>query len=168
MEQPYTLKQELNLLDPKRLRLYLDEFEELTVELDGVPRPVTALRAFPLTAADQFVILRHSDGSELGAIRNTSDLNPDSRRVLAAELERNYFTPRIVQVNAIEVNYHVPKWDVQTDRGPRIFEIRSTRRDILTLSGGRILIRDADGNRYEIPDYHRLDPVSQGLIETQI
>lgn len=88
--------------------------------------------------------------------------------MLAAELERNYFTPRIVQVNAIEVNYHVPKWDVQTDRGPRIFEIRSTRRDILILSGGRILIRDADGNRYEIPDYHRLDPVSQALIETQI
>ncbi len=168
MGQPYNLKQELNLLDPKRLRLTLDEFEDLTLELEGVSRPVTALRAFPLTAADQFVILKDSDDNELGAIRNTADLDPDSRRVLVRELERNYFTPKIVQVNAIEENFHIPKWDVETDRGPRVFEIRSSRRDVRVLGAGRILIRDADGNCYKIPDYRRLDPISRTIVDSQI
>jgi hypothetical protein len=169
MEQPFALKQELNLLDPKRLRLYLDPFEDLTLELEGLlHKPVTVVRAFPVTAGDRFIILKDREGEEIGIIRDASDLDPKSRAALTAELERVYFTPRITCVNDIEEQFHVPKWDVETDRGPRVFEIRSSRRDVRILSGGRILIRDADGNQYEIPDYRKLDPVSRALIEGQI
>ena len=61
----------------------------------------------------------------------------------------------------------MPRWQVETDRGPRTFEIRSSRRDMRVLSAGRILIRDADGNLYEVPDYRQLDPQSRALVETQ-
>lgn len=44
--------------------------------------------------------------------------------------------------------------------------MQETLRDVLTA--GRVLIRDADGNPYEIQDYRRLDPASQELIEGQI
>ncbi|MDP6779089.1 MAG: DUF1854 domain-containing protein [Candidatus Latescibacteria bacterium] len=170
MEQPepYKLEQELNLLDPKSVKLYLNDFEDLILEIDGSAREVVPFRAFPLTGVDQFIALRNTDEEEIGMIRDMADLDADSRRALHAELERAYFTPRITQVNAVEENFHVPKWDVETDRGPRVFEIRSSRSDVRVMASGRILFRDADGNRYEIPDYRRLDPISRSLVETQV
>ena len=172
MEAEYALKQELNVLDPKRLRLLLDAFEDMTLELEGrgTFKPVTAIRAFPITDSDRFIILKDGDGKEIGIILNLADLDPLSRAVLAAELERVYFTSRIVLVHNIEEEYHIPKWEVETDRGPRVFEIRSGRHnnDVRSLGSGRILIRDADGNQYEIPDYRQLDPISRALVEGQI
>ena len=84
-----------------------------------------------------------------------------------AELERSYFTAAIVRVEAIEVEYHVPTWTVATNRGPRRFELRSSRRDLRVL-GWRVLIRDADGNRYEIPDLRRLDEASRALVDQHV
>ena len=165
MDQPYNLHQELDLLDPERIRLSFDDFEDLTLERDGDRQPVTVVRAFPLTAEGEFIVLRDAKGNELGAVRNASDLEPESRRALTAALERAYFTPKILRVNVITEEFHIPTWEVETDRGPRTFDIRSSRRDIRILSAGRILIRDADGNRYEIPDYRRLDPASRALVE---
>ena len=168
-QEPYKLEEELNLLEPKKIKFYLNDFEDLILEIDGsTTHEVTPYRAFPLTATDQFIALRNAEDEELGMVRNMSDLDSDSRRALHAELERAYFTPRITQVNAVEENFHVPKWDVETDRGPRVFEIRSSRSDVRVMASGRILFRDADGNRYEIPDYRRLDPISRSLVETQV
>ncbi|OGG54942.1 MAG: hypothetical protein A3F84_06920 [Candidatus Handelsmanbacteria bacterium RIFCSPLOWO2_12_FULL_64_10] len=172
MEQEYALKQELNLLDPKGLRLFIDEFEDLTLDMKdrGTFKPVTAMRAFPITDRDRFIILKDQEGQEIGIVRDASDLDPKSRAALIAELERVYFMPKITFVHNIEEQFHIPKWEVETDRGPRVFEIRSGRhnQDLRSLGSGRILIRDADGNQYEIPDYRKLDPVSQTLIESQI
>ena len=95
-------------------------------------------------------------------------LDAESGGVLAAELERTYFRPEITAVHAITEQYHVPTWQVDTDRGPRRFEIRSSRRDIRIMPHCRILIRDADGNHYEIPDYRRLDQASRALVENQV
>ena len=97
-----------------------------------------------------------------------AELDPSSRQVLEAELERIYFTPRIPRIHSIEVNFRIPKWEVETDRGRRVFEISSSRSDIRALGGGRVLIRDADGNQYEIPDYRRLDQASRVLVENQV
>lgn len=55
-----------------------------------------------------------------------------------------------------------------TDRGDRIFDVQSRNTDIHLLDGGRILIRDADNNRYEIPDYRKLSKKSYNLLEGEI
>jgi len=36
------------------------------------------------------------------------------------------------------------------------------------LAGDRVLIRDVDGNLYEIPDHRQLDSQSRTIIDTQI
>ncbi len=168
MHEEYHLEQELTLLDPGRIRLFLDEYNDLILDRADGRLPVTAHRAFPLTAAGQFIVLKDDDGSEVGLIREIAGLDEESRTVLESDLERTYFAPAILQVNKLEENFHIPKWDVETDSGHRVFEVRSRRRDIRIMSGGRILLRDADGNRYEIPDYRRLDPVSRAFVETLI
>lgn len=168
MEKPRALHDELNLLDPNEVRLFLDEFEDLVLERGGEHRTVSAVRAFPLSAESEFIVLRDENGDEVGTVRKLAELDPASRSVLSAELEKAYFRPQILQVYEIEENFHIPKFDVETDRGPRVFEIRSQQRDIRVMSNGRVLIRDADGNLYEIPDYRQLDPVSQSLVEDYI
>ncbi len=114
--QIYDLMQELTLLDPKRVRLFRDEFEALYLqEGDSVPvGPLTVQRAFPVSNAE--------------------------------ELEWTYFAATITAVHSIERGYF-PRWDVDTDRGRRVFELRSSRADIRVLSNGRVFLRDADGNR---------------------
>ncbi len=168
MQQEYHLTQELTLLDPDRTRIYRDEFTDLILDYEGEQQPVTAHRAFPLTATGQFIVLKSVEGVEIGAIRDIARLNKDSRNILEADLERSYFAPVILQINHLEENFHIPKWDVETDHGHRIFEVRSRRRDIRIMSDARILLKDADGNRYEIPDYRMLDPVSRAFVETLI
>lgn len=101
-------------------------------------------------------------------MRDIDELDADSQQALRSELDRSYFRPRITRIFAITEQYHVPRWDVDTDRGPRVFELRSSRRDMRVLAAGRVLIRDVDGNIYEIPDHRQLDSQSRTIIDTQI
>ena len=170
MSKVYDLRAELTLLDPQQIRLFLDEFEDLKLSRSGVAVDgrVSAVRAFPISAGDRFIILKDADDQEIGIIQDAAELDADSQSVLRDELARTYFCSRITGVNAIGGHAHVPEWDVETDRGPRVFEIRSSRRDIRVLGEGHVLILDPDGNRFEIPDYRQLDPVSRSLVESQL
>ena len=132
-----------------------------------VYKPLVVQRAFPLTQSDHFIVLRNTEGGELGLIRNISDLDSESKKVLATRLDILYFTPKIIQVSSIKKTQAFSTWYVETDRGPIEFEgLRN--HEIRALDGGRILIWDADGNRYDIPDYRKLDPASRAIVETQI
>ena len=170
MATSHALADELNLLDAAKTRLYRDEFSDLVVEITGQDpaRGIRVVRCFPLTAGDRFIALHTRKGRELGIIADLAELDAQSQAALAAELKHTYFRPQITAVHAITELYHVPSWRVDTDRGPRRFEIRSSRRDIRILPQCRVLIRDADGNQYEIPDYRRLDPASRALVENQV
>ena len=64
-------------------------------------------------------------------------------------------------------NHGIMKFDVDTDKGQREFETRY-KEDIRKLPAGRVIIKDADGNRYEIKDYMKLDKRSISLIDTEI
>jgi len=167
--QTYDLMEELTCLDPKEVRLSVDEFEEFYLQVGSAEPagPLRPRRAFPVSAAGDFICLEDTDEIEVGVIRRIADLDRVSRAALEAELERSYFTTIIYRVESIDVEYHVPSWSVTTDRGPRQFELRSSRRDIRVL-GWRVLIRDADGNRYEIPDLRKLDQASRSLVDEHI
>ena len=84
---------ELHFLNPERVRFSLNEFDDLTVELEkGVTHsPLILRRAFPLTMGDQYIAVKKVEGDELGIIRKVSDLDPDSQHVLYAQLNMVYF-----------------------------------------------------------------------------
>ncbi len=164
---PPNLTSDLSLLSPRDIRLYLDDFDDLTLDLRGeIHQRVGVQRAFPLNASTKFIVILNSDGAEIGIVRDMADLDSDSRDALEIALEQAYFMPRILKINSIVSNFHVPTWDVETDRGHRVFEIPSSRRDVRVIDDVRVILRDADGNRYEIVDYRRLDPDSIAFVET--
>ncbi len=158
----------MDLLDPKELQVSLDTFGDLEVRQAGEAyKKVQALRAFPISEAMRFIVLRDENGEEIGMIEDPDALDAPSKKVLKEDLERRYFIPKIVRINRIDESYGMPRWDVETDRGGRHFELH-TRQDARRLSAGRVLIRDADGNRYEIPDIRKLDPQSRALVEAEV
>ena len=169
MEQPIRIEDEVQFLDPKRLKISLNQFAELEAELpDGsVHAPVEPVRTFPLTQPNQYISLLDADKNELGLIEDINQLKKADQTVLAEELEKCYFMPKITRIHFIEGRFGVTEWEAETDSGTVSFDLRS-RNDITALDGGRVLIKDIDGNRYEIVNYHRLDPKSIALLETQI
>jgi hypothetical protein len=73
--------------------------------------------------------------------------------------------PRIVDVLAIREKLNVLAWDVETDRGQRTFEVRYVRQNVRGLGRQRLIIRDVDGNRYEIRNWRAFPQRAQRLIE---
>ena len=160
------LTNELNIL-PQDAHFYINAFHDLALEVTGeIYENVTVERAFPLKAPDEFIVVKDDQKDEIGIIENIRQLDQDSLDVVQDALNQTYYLPKIIKIHAIETNFHIPKWTVDTDRCPRMFEIPSSRRDVRVVGGGRVLLRDADGNRYEIPDYRKLDVESLAFAET--
>ena len=169
MEQPIQIEDEVQFLNPKLVKISRNQFAELEAELpDGsVHAPVEPVRTFPLTQPNQYISLLDAHQNELGLIEDINQLQQADRTILREELEKCYFMPKITKIHALEGRFGVTQWDAETEVGSVSFDLRS-RNDITSLDGGRVLIKDVDGNRYEIANYHQLDPKSVALLETQI
>ena len=55
-------------------------------------------------------------------------------------------------------------WTAETDKGIVKFEIRNHLTAVKPLFDNRVLIKDANDNRYEIPNLLELDKKSQKMI----
>ncbi|MGB9594736.1 MAG: DUF1854 domain-containing protein [Candidatus Poribacteria bacterium] len=169
----YKIEDELNILDPKKIRLYKDEFNKIRLNIINEKEypEVKPVMSFPITDSESYVslyeIIDGKRGKEIGIIENIEKLDNESKKLLKTELKREYFMPRIIKINSMTESHGVMKFDVETDKGRRVFETRY-KEDIRRISSSRIIIRDADGNRYEIRDQNELDPRSQSLIDTEI
>jgi len=159
----------VNILDPSKIRIRRDGSGRLRAILDDAEefRVKRIVRAFPLTMPWRYIILIDENDREIGLIRNIGDLDENSMRILKDELERVYFIPKITKIYQIKEEFGVLIWETETDKGPRRFEVTS-RRNVKKMGKRRIIIRDADGNLYDIPDYANLDQKSLVLLESVI
>ena len=154
-----------HVLDPDSLQLYLLERGELVVNLGGEEyRDLKIRRAFPLEDSTRFIGFFLPDGSELGLLEDADKLVGDSRALLLEELDKIYFRPLILSFDHIGEEFGVVHADVETSSGPRHIEIRQIRKNIRMLSGQRALIEDADGNRYELRDWHHLPKLTREIL----
>ncbi len=163
---------EINLFSPDNIELYLDEEQELNLILKDVGKEykrVEVKPAFPLSQIGRYISFREEDEDEdIGMIEDISDLDQQSREAIELILEKMYFMPKIIKIHEVEEEFGVTRWDVETEKGPRSFDIKSRRRDIRPYDNGRVIFHDIDGNRYEITDYMKLDKKSQKLMRSEI
>ena len=169
MKEAIKVTDGLTFLDAKRIRIERNAFEDLVVQLpDGSIRTkVEPVCAFPISETTRYISLKDEASNEIGIIEDIKHLPHESRRILLEELQKRYFMPKITKINALEGQFGVTQWVVETSQGDVQFGLRS-RYDIVALENGRVLIKDADGNRYEIENYNKLDPKSIALLETQM
>ena len=131
-----------------------------TVYEDLEPR-----RLFPVYAPDIYISLLNGEGREIALIRALTDLDEDSRGAVQACLDQYYLIPEIKEVLSCTDRAGALFWRVMTDRGEVQFRIRNRHADIKLLYGtNRVLVRDADDNRYEIPDMSKLNKRSRRLL----
>jgi len=168
------LEREVRFIDPQDVTVWWDRFGQLRLKLaDGREyRDVHLTLAYPLSHATRMLILRDADLAEIGIIDDYLSVDEQSRQVVTEELDKAYFMPRIERILSVREQRGVVTFEVVTDRGPRTIEIPQThsRRRALTtavlpLPGGRVIIHDADANRYDIPSLADLDARSRALLD---
>ena len=128
----------------------------------------SVMAAFPLTDPYGMVALRDDNGDEIGILDDVRQLDPVSQKIIAEELERSYFMPKITDILDIEEELGVETWEVETDKGQRTFQVRNVRQNVRKLGRRRLVIKDVDGNRYEIRDWQGLPPVARRFLEEYI
>lgn len=136
------------------------EFYHTKEKLEGVELH----RLFPRSGSNKYIVILNSEGEQLAIIRNIENLDPDSRTIVEKVLEEYYMIPRIIKFISMTEKFKIWMWTAETDRGVITFEIRNHIASIKPLYDGRVLIKDANDNRYEIPDYRQLDKESQKML----
>jgi hypothetical protein len=162
-------KSDLDFLKPEEVKLEINEFGRLVLKVnDKEFENFKVLKLFPLSKSNQFIAFYDKDESEIGILKNFRKLDGDSLEFLEFELEKSYFMPEITRIDIIERRDSNWRWRVNTNKGPREFRVDSRVQDIRKLSNGQIIIKDADGNKFYVPDLKRLDSKSFSMLVGQL
>ena len=138
----------------------------LYVELDGVRQRAFLCRQFPFDLEWEFISVMNAESEEIGIIRRISDFSEDTQALLRAELERRYYSPVIEKILSVKERFGFSYWRVIcVGEGEVNFTLRDTYRSIIRAGETRVILVDANGNRFEIPDTSRLDRKSYKRIE---
>jgi hypothetical protein len=161
------LDKELGILPAKEIKVEFNELNEMVLSVgEHSYVNIRLVRCFPITEENKYIAVIGSDGAEIGLIEDVDQCRPEVASLLKKALQDAYLVPQITRVNNITARGYLPVWDVETDRGHHILEL-NTRRESFMI-GKKVVIRDADGNRYEIADYTKLDKRSQNLVEKEV
>lgn len=121
-------------------------------------------RLFPMTGVSRYITLLDKDGNEVAVIRNLATLDETGREIISSCLEEYYHIPKIQRILNTEEKFGIVKFFCETDRGECVIEIRNTIQQIKLTFGIRVLFRDNDDNRYEIPDINKVDGKTRQTI----
>jgi hypothetical protein len=146
--------------------LQRDAFGRWVLQLpDGTRHvPVTALRAYPVSAPDEGVALMDADGHEIFWIDALAQLAPALRSQVIQALNEREFLPEILQLTDVSSFATPSTWSVLTDRGSTQFLLKGEE-DIRRLTGTVLLINDANGVQFMIRDLAAMDKHSRKLLD---
>ena len=157
-------------------RIYVDQYTgriertdlylvKLTLKDGTVYENLEPRMLFPFTNNTMYIALLDDHEKEIGFVRDLVEIDEASRKALEECFHEYYMIPKILRVLACEDKFGTLKWTVETDRGEITFRIRNRHSDIKHLWGtNRIIVRDSNDNRYEIPDYTSMDAKSNRLL----
>ena len=149
------------LLDPTAIQIHkIENVLQITInnQLEQVDQIV---RCFPFSTPNQWISFRKSDGSEIGLIQSTNDLNEDARQIVETHLKDRYHIPTIAKIENIESNAQGTQWFVETEEGSQSFSLRGERSVDLSEFPKVVFTDAATRQRFAIPNYTDLDRASQ-------
>lgn len=126
---------------------------------------VVPVRAFPIQAPQEGLSFLSTEGHEVAWVERWSDLPASYQRLMEDELAHREFMPvlnRIVDVSSFSTPC---TWTADTDRGRTAFVLRGDE-DIRRIGTGRsLLVADAHGIHYLVPDQQALDVQSKRILD---
>ncbi len=151
---------------PPQFSLARDEWGQLVfIAPDGARHlPVVPTPLFPISMPDHWISLRGADGDELACVEDPSVLPAEVQQLLQEEVARREFVPVIERIVRVSGNSEPCEWQVETDRGPTRFVLKSED-DVRRIGDHQILILDAHCTRYHIPDIRAMDVKSRRIVE---
>jgi hypothetical protein len=153
-------------LAARGFKLHRDAFDRLLLtDADGRKLVgVEPIRAFPISAPQEWMSIIDAEGHEVLCIRHLDKLPPDVRKILDDELARREFVPIIERLVSVTADVDPSQWQVETDRGPTSFLLDSED-DVRRLGPFKALFIDTHGIRYLIPDTRTLDFASRRILD---
>ncbi len=160
----------MNMLDKQELKVFYDEhgIPSLQLENGETYHDIEINLLFPLTRRRTYVRFVDSEEDEIGIVHKMESLDEDSRAVVEQELQKTYFIPTVTKIYSIETKLGADEWKVKTEKGDRTFEVTGKRRNIRFYPDGLVVIKDIDGNRYEINSIRSLDAPSRKILEREL
>lgn len=125
-------------------------------------------RLFPISGLTRYIVLLDADGVDRAIIRNVDDLMSESKAAILHCLDEYYRIPKIQRLIERTEKFDIWMWTAETDRGVYTFEIIDVFNSVFRLYDGRILIKDGNDNRYEIPNFDLLDKRSQRMLMPEL
>jgi hypothetical protein len=126
---------------------------------------VVPVRAFPIQAPQDGISLVDPEGHEVAWFAQLAEIPQSARALIEEELARREFMPMIQRIAAVS-GFSTPcTWTVDTDRGRTEFVLRGDE-DIRRIGSARaLLIADAHGINYLVPDHFALDAHSKRVLD---
>ena len=128
---------------------------------------LSPMRLFPMSDPDNWIAVFDDKGKELCCIPSVSKLPANSSSAIRTALTNSEFIPVIERIVHISSNDPPCRWTVETDRGDTEFIINDEK-DLRRLSQWSVLIVDARGIRYSIPDTRKLNAYSRRAVEWHV
>ncbi len=119
---------------------------------------INLIRTFPFSALWEFISVRKIDGKqeEIGIIEDLNLFDKPTFDLIAKQLEIRYFMPKITKIISIKAEYGHAYWTVMTDKGKCFFATPQGSSGAVIKKGDSAIIKDTDGNRFEIEDVTKL------------
>jgi|SaaInlStandDraft_1057018.scaffolds.fasta_scaffold61696_2 hypothetical protein len=134
---------------------------------DMEAKKAKALFARPISGwGEEVSILDHHEQSELLWIESLKELSSDLQQTLKIALEKRYGIFQISKIIQSEVNFGNRIVEVETQQGRRVMNVVSAWKNVINQKDGSVIIRDAVGNRYRIPNPQNMDLHSQALFNS--
>ena len=128
---------------------------------------LSAMRLFPMSDPDNWIAVFDENGKELCCIPTVAKLPANSAFAIRTTLTNSEFIPVIERIVHISSNDPPCRWLVETDRGNTEFIINDEK-DLRRLSEWSVLVVDARGIRYSIPDTRKLNAYSRRAVEWHV
>lgn len=162
---------EIFLLDASQIEFFVDEQLQIGLRNKSDGSVVTGLRLalmFPITDRTSYIQFFDDQGQEVGILQDVNQLDKQSRTIVLSEIAKTYFIPEITRIIDISTELGADVWQVETNKGLRKFEVVGKRRNIRYITADHVMIKDLDGNRYEIPKVMNLDSSSKRLLQREV
>lgn len=157
---------EMNYLTPQNSEFKITPNGFIVAKFDTDEwKRVFLSRVFPHDLPNDFISVADDEQNEIGIIRSLEIFDQETAKIMKQELERKYFSAKILKILSVEEKFGNSTWTVTTPHGMRIMTLKDTFKSIIRVTDDRAIVIDEDANRYEIESLSALDKASFRRIE---